>query len=166
MQKSTTGHKVRTLSGLVAGSYLLMVFPGYLQTAAATEGVNSARWFACIFTLVFAAGNFIWFAVTALQQLDNALTKHKPPNYTASDIKPSRFSIYFSVATVLGFVVFMLPLGIRGLVKAIKADNALLIASSMVLISLAVWASIKHVVTLKKGGVKGWIHENTRLRKV
>ncbi len=166
MRKRITGHKVGTLIGLVASSYLLMVFPGYLQTAAATHGVNSAKWFCCVFTLVFAAGNFIWMAVTALQQLDNTLTRQAPSSYTPGNGKPSRVSLYCSVFTTLGFVFFMLPLAIRGLVKAIKTDNTLLIACSMFLITLAVWACIRHVVALKKGGVKGWIHGNTRLRKV
>lgn len=104
--------------------------------------------------------------VTALQQLENTLTRHAPASYAPGNTKPSRFSIYFSVIAALGFVFFMLPLGIRGLIKAIKADNTLLIGSSIFLITLAIWASIKEVVTLKKGGVKGWIRERTRLRKV
>jgi len=153
-----------TLIGLVASSYLLMVTPGYLQVAVATH--DKAKWFSCVFTLVFAAGNFIWMGVTAMQQIDNTLTRKALASYAPSNAKPSRFSIYFTVVATLGFVLFMLPLGISGLVKAIKTDNTLLIASSMFLLTLAVWASIKEVVTLKKGGIKGWIDERTRLRKV
>lgn len=164
MQKRITGHKVGTLVGLVASSYLLMVFPGYLKVAVATH--DNAKWFCCVFTLVFAAGNFIWIAVTALQRLDKTLSRQDPARFTTSNVKPSRFSIYFSVIAALGFVFFMLPLGIRGLIKAIETNNTLLIGSSIFLITLALWASIKHAITLKKGGVKGWIHENTRVRKV
>lgn len=164
MLKNITGHNARTLMGLVASSYLLMVTPGYLQVAVATH--NDAKWLSCVFTLLFAAGSFIWMGVTGLQQLENTLTRHAPASYAPGNSKPSRFSIYFFLVATLGFVLFMLPLDIRGLLKAIKTDNTPLIACSIFLITLAIWASIKEVVTLKKRGVKGWIEERTRLRKV
>ncbi|MBX2904665.1 MAG: hypothetical protein KF744_01415 [Taibaiella sp.] len=164
MLKSFKKLKPGTLAGLSGSIYILLVFPGYLHEAVATH--NDAKWFCCVFSLVFAAANFVWIGVAALHQLDNTLTRQNPSSYAPSYAKPSRFSIYFSVATTLGFVLFMLPLGIRGLVKAIKTDNTLLIACSMFLITLAIWASIKHALAMKKGGIKGWVDENTRLRKV
>jgi len=83
-----------------------------------------------------------------------------------NDTKPTRYAIGFSVVMWIAGAFFLLPMGIKGLVKAIRINDSLLIACSIFTICLALYNTIRDVVILKKRGVKGWIHQNTRLRKV
>jgi len=80
--------------------------------------------------------------------------------------KPSRFAIGFSVVMLLSGAFFLLPMGIRGLINAVRINNTLLIACSIFTIGLALYNTVRDVVILKKRGVKGWVDVNTRLRKV
>lgn len=154
--------KTSSIIGLFASYYLLLVFPDYLQSAAERHGVGSFKWMCCLFTLLLATGYVVWVGV----QVSQRFQKVNRPTVVQDIPKPSRFAIYFSLTLALASAFFLLPLGIKAMQKGIDTNNNHLIGSSIFTISLALYGTVKHVLVLKKGGVKGWIDERTRLRKV
>lgn len=162
MFNNKTELKISSIIGLFASYYLLLVFPDYLQSAAERHGVGSFQWFCCLITLLAAAGNVVLVGV----QVSKRFQKVNRHTVVQDMPKPSRFAIYFSVVMALSLAFFLLPLGIKALLKGIGTNNNLLIGSSIFTISMALYGTIKHVLVLKKRGVKGWVEENTRLRKV
>jgi hypothetical protein len=83
-----------------------------------------------------------------------------------NDIKPSRFSIFISALAALGSLLLLLPLSALGIIRGLETGNNIAATGSAIATCFWIYVSARHVLILKKRGVKGWIDVNTRLRKV